>query len=361
MELIEKLRSVKEKFEKIYEQLSDPDIVNNQEKLIALSRERSDLTEVVEVFYKYEDVLKNIEGNREIVEKGGDKEICEFAEDELQELKLKKEALEEEIKIILIPKDPNDNKDVIVEIRAGTGGDEAGLFAFDLYRMYSRFAEVKGWKKEIIDVSDSGLGGIKEVIFSLSGQGVFGDLKYENGVHRVQRVPQTETNGRVHTSAATVVVMPEVEDVQIDIDPGELKIDVYRSGGAGGQNVNKVETAIRITHLPTGLVVQCQDERSQLKNKQKAMKVLRARIFDMKQKEKTDEIAAHRKSIVRSGDRSDKIRTYNFSQNRVTDHRIGFTLYNLSGIIEGDITELVEQLKMADKAEKLNGNVEVTK
>ncbi|MGE5681342.1 MAG: peptide chain release factor 1 [Bacillota bacterium] len=360
MELIEKLRAVKEKFEKINEQLSDPDIVNNQEKLISLSKERSDLTEVVEAYDKYEAVLKNIEGNREIIEKGEDKELAELAQSELEDLKNEKEKLEEEIKIILIPKDPNDNKDVIVEIRAGTGGDEAGLFAFDLYRMYSRFAEVKGWKKEIIDISESGgLGGIKEVVFSLNGQGVYGDLKFENGVHRVQRVPLTETNGRVHTSAASVVVMPEVEDVQIDVDPNDLRIDVYRSGGAGGQNVNKVETAIRITHIPSGIVVQCQDERSQLKNRQKAMKVLRARLYDMKQKEQTDVIAAQRKSIVRSGDRSDKIRTYNFPQNRVTDHRIGLTLYNLSGIIEGDLSELVEQLKLADRTEKLNSNVEV--
>ncbi|MGE5500058.1 MAG: peptide chain release factor 1 [Syntrophothermus sp.] len=354
--MIEKLRAVKEKFEKINEQLSDPDIVNNQEKLIALSKERSDLTEVVEAYDRYDDILKNIEGNREIIEKGDDKELAEMAQAEMEDLKKERERLEEEIKYILIPKDPNDNKDVIVEIRAGTGGDEAGLFAYDLYRMYSRFAEVKGWKKEIIDLSESGLGGLKEVVFSLNGQGVYGDLKFENGVHRVQRVPATETNGRVHTSAATVVVMPEVEDVQIDIDPNELRIDVYRSGGAGGQNVNKVETAIRITHIPTGLVVQCQDERSQLKNRQKAMKVLRARLYDMKQKEQTDEIAAHRKSIVRSGDRSDKIRTYNYPQNRVTDHRIGLTLYNLSGIVEGDLADLIEQLKLADRTEKLNSS-----
>lgn len=358
MEFIDKLRALKEKFDKINEQLADPANLNNQEKIVSLSKERSELLEIVEAYNKYSDVLKNIEGNNEIIAKGEDRELVEMAEAELSDLKKEKENLEDEIKIILIPKDPNDNKDVIVEIRAGTGGDEAGLFAYDLYRMYSRFAEIKGWKKEIIDLSESGLGGLKEVVFSLNGQGVYGDLKFENGVHRVQRVPMTETNGRVHTSAASVVVMPEVEDVQVDIDPNELRIDVYRSGGAGGQNVNKVETAIRITHIPTGMVVQCQDERSQLKNRQKAMKVLRARLFDLKQKEQTDEIAAQRKSIVRSGDRSDKIRTYNYPQNRVTDHRIGLTLYNLSNIVEGDLFELVEQLKMADRAEKLNSNVE---
>jgi peptide chain release factor 1 len=359
MELLEKLRAIKDKFERINDQLADPENMNNQEKLISLSKERSDLTEIVEAYNKYETTIRNIEGNQEIINKEKDRELIELAETELTELKKQKENLEEEIKILLIPKDPNDNKDVIVEIRAGTGGDEAGLFASDLYRMYSRYAEVKGWRKEVIDFSESGLGGVKEVVFSLNGNGVYGDLKFENGVHRVQRVPLTETQGRVHTSAASVVVMPEAEDIQVDIDPNDLRIDVFRSGGAGGQNVNKVETAIRITHIPTGMVVSCQDERSQLKNRQKAMKVLRARLYDMKQKEVTDEIAATRKSIVRSGDRSDKIRTYNFPQNRVTDHRISLTLYNLSNIIEGDITELIEALKLADRAEKLKASVEI--
>ncbi len=359
MELLDKLRGVKAKFEKITEQLSDPELMKNQEKLVSLSKERSDLLELVEAYDKYEAVMNNIEGNEEIINKGDDKELAELAEAELEDLKEQKEKLEEEIKILLIPKDPNDSKDVIVEIRAGTGGDEAGLFAFDLYRMYSRYAEKRGWKKEIIDVSESGVGGIKEVVFSLVGENVYADMKFENGVHRVQRVPATEANGRVHTSAASVVVMPEVEDVQIDIDPNDLRIDVYRSGGAGGQNVNKVETAIRITHIPTGMVVQCQDERSQLKNKLKAMKVLRARLYDLKQKEQSDEIAAQRKSVVRSGDRSDKIRTYNYPQNRITDHRIGLTLYNLSDVIEGDIDELIEQLKFADRTERLKSGMEL--
>ncbi|MCX6150486.1 MAG: peptide chain release factor 1 [Ignavibacteriales bacterium] len=358
MALIDKLRLIKERYDRVINQLEDPNNLSNQEKLISLSRERSELLTIVDAYNKYNEVLKNIDGNKEIIESETDKELVDFADAELTELKKRKEELEDEIKVILIPKDPNDNKDVIVEIRAGTGGDEAGLFAADLYRMYSRFSEMKGWKKEVIDINESGLGGLKEVVFSLNGQGVYGDLKFENGVHRVQRVPLTETQGRVHTSAASVVVMPEVEEVQIDIDMNELRIDVYRSGGAGGQNVNKVETAIRITHIPTGIVVQCQDERSQLKNRQKAMKVLRARLYDAKQKERTDEIAATRKSIVRSGDRSDKIRTYNFPQNRVTDHRIGLTLYNLSNIMEGDVKDLIEALKMADRAEKLNSSVE---
>ena len=279
-----------------------------------------------------------------------------LAETELLELEEKKEKMEEEIKLLLLPKDPNDTKSVIMEIRAGTGGDEAALFASDLFRMYSRYAEIKGWKIELIDINDTGIGGIKEVIFSINGDGIYGALKFESGVHRVQRVPATEGSGRVHTSAASVVVLPEVEDVQVDINPNDLKIDIYRSGGAGGQNVNKVETAVRITHLPTGIVVQCQDERSQLKNRQKAMKVLRARIYDLKMKEQESEVSAQRKSMVKSGDRSDKIRTYNFPQNRVTDHRIGLTLYNLSEIINGDLSELIEQLKLADRTEKLEAS-----
>jgi peptide chain release factor 1 len=243
-----------------------------------------------------------------------------------------------------------------MEIRAGTGGEEAALFASDLFRMYSRYSEIKGWKTELIDINDTGLGGIKEVIFAINGDEIYGELKFESGVHRVQRVPATEGSGRVHTSAASVVVLPEVEDVQVDINPNDLKIDIYRSGGAGGQNVNKVETAVRITHLHTGIVVQCQDERSQLKNRQKAMKVLRARLYNMKLKEKESEVSEQRKSMVKSGDRSDKIRTYNFPQNRVTDHRIGLTLYNLSEIINGNLSELIEQLKLADRTEKLQAN-----
>ncbi|HEY7751492.1 MAG TPA: peptide chain release factor 1, partial [Ignavibacteriaceae bacterium] len=287
-----------------------------------------------------------------------DKELKSLAESELKELYPEKEKLEEEIKFILLPKDPDDDKNSIVEIRAGTGGDEAALFAGDLFRMYSRYAEIRGWKVELIDINDTGLGGVKEVIFMLSGNNVYGDMKFESGVHRVQRVPETEGSGRIHTSAASVAVLPEVEDVQIEVNQNDLKIDIFRSGGAGGQNVNKVETAVRITHVPTGIVVQCQDERSQLKNRQKAMKVLKARLYDMEMSKKNAEISAQRKSMVRSGDRSDKIRTYNYPQNRITDHRINLTLYNLSNIMEGRLDDLIEQLKLADRAEKLQASIE---
>lgn len=358
MNLSDRLKKINDRFEIINQQLSDPSFMNERDKIVSLSRERSELVEIVKAYEEYSRVLNDIKGNKEIINSGNDKELTSLAEAELDDLEERKEKLEEEIKVLLLPKDPNDNKDIIMEIRAGTGGEEAALFAGDLFRMYSRFAEIKGWKLELMDISDSGLGGIKEVVFSISGNNIFGNLKFESGVHRVQRVPETEASGRVHTSAASVAVLPEAEDVQVDINPGDLRIDIFRSGGAGGQNVNKVETAVRIIHIPTGIVVQCQDERSQLKNRQKAMKVLRARLYDLKLKEQNAELSAQRKSMVGSGDRSDKIRTYNFPQNRVTDHRIGLTLYNLSNIIEGDLEELIEQLKLADRTEKLQENGE---
>ncbi len=359
MNLIEKLEKIKERYELVNQQLSDPAVISDRKKMITLGKERSELEEIVQVYQNYKSVLYNLKGNKEIIDANEDAELVEMAEMELEDLNNQKDNLEDEIKIILLPKDPNDDKSVIMEIRAGTGGDEAALFAGDLFRMYTRFAENNGWKIEMIDINDTGLGGIKEVVFSLEGPNVYGDLKFESGVHRVQRVPETEGSGRVHTSAASVAVLPEAEDVQVEINSSDLKIDIFRSGGAGGQSVNKLETAIRITHLPTKIVVQCQDERSQLKNKNKAMKVLKARLYDFELKKHNDQISAKRKSMVGSGDRSDKIRTYNFPQNRITDHRIGLTLYNLSNIVEGDLTDLIEQIKLADRAEKLQATEEV--
>lgn len=356
MDYIEKLREIKDKYSRINEDLMDPKIIADKNKFVKLSKERRDLTELVEAYDQYSEIVKSIAESNEILN-SADEELKLLAEEELPLLNRKKSELEEKIKILLIPKDPDDEKNAILEIRAGTGGDEAGLFASDLMRMYSRYAETKNWSVEIIDINEASLGAIREVVMMIRGNSVYGELKYESGVHRVQRVPLTESSGRIHTSAASVAVLPEIDDVgEIQIDPNEIRVDVFRSGGAGGQNVNKVETAIRITHIPTGLVVQCQDERSQLKNRQKAMKVLASRLYDMKIRAHNDEIAAQRKSMVKSGDRSDKIRTYNFPQNRVTDHRIGLTLYNLSNIIEGDLGELIEALKLADRTEKLKGD-----
>jgi peptide chain release factor 1 len=359
MDLLERLKKIKEKYDRINQQLSDPEFMNERDKIVVLSRERSELEDIIQVYDSYSLVLSNISGNKEIINSGLDKDLTDLATLDLKELESRKEELEEKIKYLLLPKDPDDNKNAIMEIRAGTGGEEAALFAGNLFRMYSRYCEIKGFKIELIDINDTGRGGIKEVVFSVSGINVFSEFKFESGVHRVQRVPETEANGRVHTSAASVAVLPEVEDVQIEINPNDLRIDIFRSGGAGGQNVNKVETAVRITHIPTGIVVQCQDERSQLKNRQKAMKVLRARLYDAKTKEQNAEISAQRKTMVKSGDRSDKIRTYNYLQNRVTDHRIGLTLYNLSNIMEGDMSEIIGQLKLADRTEKLQTSSEI--
>ena len=356
MDFASKLQEIKEKFERINEQLADPEVLSDQKKLIKLSKERSTLEPIVDSFDEYNQILVTIEENNEIINSGEDAELTEMAQLEIEELKERTVALVDKLKILLIPKDPNDDKDVILEVRAGTGGEEAGLFAGDLLRMYTRYVELKGWKHELMDLNEAGMGGVKEAVMAIRGEGIYGMLKYESGVHRVQRVPATEGSGRVHTSAASVVVLPEIEELEFEIDPNDLRIDVYRSGGAGGQNVNKVETAIRITHNPTGLVVQCQDERSQLKNRMKAMKVLQSRLFDLKQREQDSKLAATRKSIVKSGDRSDKIRTYNYPQNRVTDHRIALTLYNLSNIMEGDLHELIEKMQIAERTEKLKND-----
>ena len=333
----DKLQTIIDKHSLLSEQLADPEIFNDQKKLTTTAKEHSALEDVVNVGKEYLAVLQNIEDDKSILN-GDDAELKEIAQEELIELESRKDKLESDLKILLLPRDPNDDKNLILEIRAGTGGDEAALFAADLFRVYTRYAERKNWKYKVMDSSDTGIGGIKEAIVSIQGKGAFGMLKYESGVHRVQRVPKTETSGRVHTSAATIAVLPEAEDVDIEINDSDLKIDTYRASGAGGQHVNKTESAIRITHIPTGLVVTCQDESSQHKNRAAALKVLKSRLLASEQEKVAAERAAERRSLVSTGDRSAKIRTYNFPQGRVTDHRINFTSYKLNEILDGDIT-----------------------
>ena len=346
----EKLQAIIEKHAHLAEQMTDPDIYGNQEKLTAIAKEHSTMENVVSVGKEYISVLDQIADDEDILE-GDDEELKQIAQEELDELEKRLITLEEKLKVLLLPKDPNDDKNLILEIRAGTGGDEAALFAADLFRIYTRYAERKNWTLKVMDSSDTGIGGIKEAIVSIQGKGAFGMLKYESGVHRVQRVPKTETSGRVHTSAATLAVLPEAEDVDIKVNEADLKIDTYRASGAGGQHVNKTESAIRITHIPTGLVVTCQDESSQHKNRAAALKVLKSRLLAAEQEKVAQERAAERKSLVSTGDRSAKIRTYNFPQGRVTDHRINFTSYRLNEILDGDITELIEKLKIAEQQE----------
>ncbi len=352
----EKLEKIKLRYEELTSLLSDSSVISNQEKYREFTKELSEITPAVKAYDDLLSLERSLEDAREISTSTDDAEMRSLARQEAQELETKVAEKNEVLKSLLIAKDPNDGKDVILESRSGTGGEEAALFAADMYRMYSKLADKRGWKVEIYDFNETGIGGFKEVILGVAGRNVYGDLKYESGVHRVQRVPATEASGRIHTSAASVVVMPEAEDVEVEVNPDDLRIDVYRAGGHGGQNVNKVETAIRITHIPTGIVVQCQDERSQFKNKQKAMKILRARLYDSVVQQRDSEIAAKRKTMVRSGDRSDNIRTYNFPQNRVTDHRINYTIYDLHSVLDGNLDELIEQLKLAENTEQLESS-----
>ena len=350
--MFEKLKGVEKRFSEIEKRLSDPEIVNDRQVYQNLIREHADLNKIVTVYLEFKEILKGIEESTELLQ-DSDPEIKNLARDELADLNLNKNRIENDLKKLLLPKDPNDEKNVIVEIRAGTGGEEAALFASDLFRMFSRYAENHNWKVEVMTHHATGVGGIKEIIAMIHGKGAYSKFKYESGIHRVQRVPTNEAQGRIHTSAVTVAVLPEAEDVDVKIDPSELKIDVYRSTGPGGQSVNTTDSAVRITHLPTGLVVTCQDEKSQLKNKSKALKVLRARLLDKITQEQNEKRSEERKSQVGSGDRSGRIRTYNFPQGRVTDHRIGLTLYKLDGILEGDLSELINELTIYFQAQAL--------
>jgi peptide chain release factor 1 len=356
--IIGKLELIKERWEEIGKKIIDPEIISDMKQYVKLTKEYSDLEDVVKALDKLKSLNSNIEGNRDIIKNETDPDFVEMAKEELSDCESQLEVLNEEIKLLLIPKDPEDSKNVVVEIRAGAGGDEASIFAGDLHRMYTKYASTKKWQVDIVDTSEGTNGGYKEVIFEISGANVYGEMKYESGVHRVQRVPQTETQGRVHTSAASVIVLPEAEEFDIEIKKADLRVDSYCSSGPGGQSVNTTYSAIRLTHLPTGVVAQCQDQKSKLKNYDKALSVLRSRVYEIELQKKLANDASTRKSLVSSSDRSAKIRTYNYAQGRVTDHRINLTLYNLSNIIDGDISDISEALKMADMAERMQEGAE---
>lgn len=351
--MIEKLELIKERFGEVSKMIVDPEVIADMKRYVKLNKEYKSLGKIVEEYDKYQEVIENINSNKEIISTEDDPEFKQMAEDDLKELEPRKLELEENLKQLLIPKDPEDEKNCVMEFRAGTGGDEASIFAGDLFRMYTKYCEGRGWTVSVMDVNYGTQGGYKEVIMEVSGEDVYGDLKFEAGVHRVQRVPQTETQGRVHTSAATVMVLPEADEFDVEIKTSDIRKDLYCASGPGGQSVNTTYSAVRLTHLPTGIVAQCQDQKSQPRNYEKALQVLRSRIYDMELQKKLEADSEKRKGMVSSGDRSAKIRTYNYPQGRVTDHRIGLTLYNLSSVMDGDIQKLVDELKIAENAAKL--------
>jgi len=350
--MLEKLESIEEKYRRLTASLSDPGLVSDPQKIKKIAKERSDIEPIVKKYEIYKDVLKNIRDSKEILnDPGSDAELLELAEQELEELESQEKQIEEELKILLLPRDHNDKKDVILEIRAGAGGDEASLFAQDLYRMYSRYAEKQGWKMEVLSTSLSPIKGIKEIICDIVGENVYSRMKFESGVHRVQRVPQTEASGRIHTSTVTVAVLPEADEVEVQLDPKDLRIEAFGASGPGGQNVNRNYTAIRVTHQPSGIVVSCQDEKSQHRNKEKALRILRSRLLDKAESERQDEISKNRKLQVGTGERSEKIRTYNFPQSRVTDHRLNLTMHQLEAFLDGDLDEIVENLRLQHQSD----------
>jgi peptide chain release factor 1 len=355
--MLERLDSIEKRYEELNELMAQPEVALDFEKLQNLARERAALEEVVTKYREYKATMKSLQETQAMLNDKLDEDLAALAKEELASLQEKRERLLQEIKTALLPTDPADKKNVIVEIRAGAGGEEAALFASSLFRMYSRYAAAKGWKVDILNSNETGIGGFKEIIFEIKGKGVYSRLKYESGVHRVQRVPVTESSGRIHTSTATVAVLPEAEEVEVAVDPNDLRIDTFRSGGAGGQNVNKVASAVRITYIPTGMIVVCQDERSQLQNKIKAMAVLRARLLDQERQRQFREVTDARRSQVGTGDRSEKIRTYNFPQGRVSDHRIGLTIHNLEGILEGDLDDIIDAVATADQSKQLEAKV----
>lgn len=352
--MYDKLDFIQSKYEELSLKVSDPAVIADQAVWQKYAKEIGEMEPIVQKYAEYKKVTESIREAKDILSDGGsDEEMRELAKMELAELEGEDEKLSEELKVLLLPKDPNDQKNVILEIRAGTGGEEAALFGADLLRMYTRYAERRGWKTEIMDITDTGMGGIKEAVILIKGKGAYSRLKYESGVHRVQRVPETESSGRIHTSAATVAVLPEADDVEVDLNPNDVRVDVYRASGNGGQCVNTTDSAVRLTHIPTGIVVTCQDEKSQLKNKEKAFKVLKAKLYDMMLRQQHDELAEERKSQVGSGDRSERIRTYNFPQGRISDHRIGLTIYKLDYFLDGDLDEVIDALITSDQAEKM--------